>query len=178
MRKFHIGDKIEMRPFKRKDAADVLAGVKENYEHLRPFLHWVTPDYSMTSARQFIEQTRKGFAANSSHTYGIFSDGTLAGAIGFVSFNWPSKQGEIGYWLAKDFEGKGIITQACKLLLQYAFNDLNLNRLEIRCAAENNRSRAIPERLGFTLEGILRQSVWRHDRFYDMAIYGMLNSSQ
>ena len=128
----------------------------------------------MTSARQFIEQTKKGLAANTSHTYGIFSENTLAGAISFVNFDWPSKRTEIGYWIAKNHQGKGVITQACKLLINYAFDDLQLNRIEIHCAAENTRSRAVPERLGFTLDGILRQSEWRHERFYDMAIYGLL----
>ena len=49
-----------------------------------------------------------------------------------------------------------------------------MNRVEIRCATENVRSRAVPERLGFKLEGILRQSIWRHKRYYDLAMYGIL----
>jgi len=174
MQKLYIGDEIELRPFGQKDAAEVLAIVKQNYGHLRPFLHWATPEYSMTSARRFIKDSQKGFSANSSHTYGIFARNILAGTIGFVNFNWPSKRTELGYWIAKDHEGKGIITQSCKLLLEYAFTELGMNRVEIHCAAENSRSRAVPERLGFTLEGILRQSEWRHDRFYDMVIYGKL----
>jgi ribosomal-protein-serine acetyltransferase len=83
---------------------------------------------------------------------------------------------EIGYWISAKFEGNGIITHSCKALIAYAFNELKLNRVEIRCATENGRSRAIPERLGFKLEGVLRESEWRHTRFYDMAIYGLLQN--
>ncbi|MFN2394038.1 MAG: GNAT family N-acetyltransferase, partial [Pyrinomonadaceae bacterium] len=68
----------------------------------------------------------------------------------------------------------GIITESCKILINYAFEELGMNRIEIRCATENVKSRAIPERLNFKLDGVLRQFLWRHTRFFDMAIYSML----
>lgn len=171
---FQIDDETILRPFEHRDAQEIYNVVKENYEHLRPFLHWVTPEYSLASAKQFIQQTLTGFAENTNHTYAIVADGSLTGAINLGNFNWPSKSTEIGYWVAAKYEGQGLITNSCKLLINYAFEELQINRIEIHCAIENVRSRAIPERLGFTLEGVLRQSEWRHDRFYDMAIYGKL----
>ena len=67
-----------------------------------------------------------------------------------------------------------MVTRAVQTLVSYAFEVLDLRRVEIRCAKENRRSRAVPERLGFKKEGVLRESEWRHDRFYDMVIYGLL----
>lgn len=158
----------------RENAEELFETVKANYEHLRPFLHWVTEDYSLASAKGFIKQNQKAFAENTSQGFGIFYRGKIVGAIGFVNFNWTSRRAEIGYWIAKDSEGRGIITKSCKGLIDYAFDELKLNRVEIRCATENTRSCAVPERLNFKLEGVLRQSEWRHTRFYDTAIYGML----
>ncbi len=174
MIKFQIADEIELRPFIEENATEIFAAVKANYKHLQPFLHWVTEDYSLESADEFINRTQKAFAENTSQTFGIFYREKVVGAIGFVNFNWGSKRTEIGYWIAQDHEGKGIVTKSCKVLIKYAFDELKMNRIEIRCATENIKSRAIPERLKFTLEGVLRQSQWRHTRFYDMAIYGML----
>jgi ribosomal-protein-serine acetyltransferase len=169
-----IDDEIELRVFQEKDADEIYAAVKANYEHLRPFLHWVTPDYSLETAREFIERNQKAAAEKKNEAFGVYYQNKFAGTVGFVKLEQDSRLAEIGYWISKDFEGKGIITKSCKALINYAFDELKMNRIEIRCATENLKSRAIAERLGFQLEGILRQAVWRHTRFYDMAIYGIL----
>jgi ribosomal-protein-serine acetyltransferase len=165
---------IELRLIDEKDAEAILEIVKRNYEHLRPFLHWVTDDYSLESAREFIGRAQKAVAENTSRTFGIFFRERIVGVIGFVVFNWQSRRTEIGYWIDKNYEGKGIVTDACRVLINYAFAELKMNRVEIHCATENARSRQIPERLNFKLEGVLRQSEWRHTRFFDMAIYSLL----
>jgi ribosomal-protein-serine acetyltransferase len=167
-------DEIELRPYIESDAEEIFAAVKANYEHLRPFLLWVTPDYDLEGAKQFIEDSQKAAEEKKRQGFGIFENGKLIGSIGFNKFNWEAKTTEIGYWLAKDFSGRGIITKACKVLIDYAFDELKLNRIEIRCATENVRSGAVPERLGFKLEGVLRQNHLRHSRLYDEAIYGLL----
>lgn len=174
--KFQIAENIELRPFAKEDAGELFTVVKKNYAHLRPFLQWVTPDFSIETAREFIERTNVGFAENKNPAYGIFYNEKIVGVIGFVNFSRNNRRIEIGYWIAKDFEGRGIIGKACKALIDYAFEELEINRVEIHCSTENTRSRAVPERLGFTLEGVLRQSEWRHTRFYDMAIYGLLKN--
>jgi ribosomal-protein-serine acetyltransferase len=174
MSKFQIADKTELRSFSDENAEELFAVVKKNYEHLRPFLQWVTPDFSIETAREFIERTNVGFAENKNPSYGIFYDEKIVGVIGFVNFSRQNRRIEIGYWIDKDCEGRGFIGKSCKALINYVFDELEINRVEIHCSTENTRSWAIPERLGFTLEGVLRQSEWRHTRFYDMAIYGLL----
>ncbi len=169
-----VRGEIELRSIDEKDAAEILEIVKRNYEHLRPFLHWVTIDYSLESAREFIRQTQKAVAENTSQTFGIFYREKIVGVVSFVGFNWQNRRTEIGYWIDKNYEGKGIMTDACRVLINYAFSELKMNRIEIRCATENVRSRQIPERLNFKLDGVLRQSEWRHTRFFDMAIYSLL----
>jgi ribosomal-protein-serine acetyltransferase len=174
MNSIKVDENIELRHFTEADAEDIYSAVKANYDHLRPFLHWVVPEYSLAGVKEFIALANKNSEEKTSEGIGIFYQGRLAGATGFVHFSWESKNTEIGYWIAKEFEGQGIITKSCRALINYAFDDLGMNRIEIRCATVNVRSRAVPERLGFTLEGVLRQQVWRHTQFYDMAIYGLL----
>ena len=164
-----VDNECELRPFVESDADVVFAKVIVNYEHLHPFLLWVNRDYSLKSAKEFIKQTQKALLEKTSQELAIIYKDKFIGSIGFVGFSWNSKRTEIGYWIAKDFEGQGIITKCCKFLVDYAFEELKMNRVEIRCATENVRSRAVPERLGFKLEGILRQSIWRHKRYYDLA---------
>ena len=173
-RTFDLGDSVALRPFALKDAPLIYAAVKANYDHLRMFLHWVTPEFSKLTAKEFVRRTQANARDLTGGSWGIFSEGDLAGTIGFVKINWPSRHAEIGYWIGKGFEGRGLITRAAQTLINHSFNDLGLHRIEIHCAKTNRRSRAVPERLGFKREGILRQSEWRHDRFHDMVIYGLL----
>src|SRR5690625_199905 len=82
----------------------------------------------------------------------------------------------IGYWLDIEHQGKGIMTRAVRALTDYAFEEFDLNRVDIRAAVGNVKSRAIPERLGYKKEGVLRQSEWLYDHFVDHAVYSMLKS--
>ena len=80
----------------------------------------------------------------------------------------------IGYWLGEEFQGKGIMTAASRILIHYAFDEFQLNRVEIRCAVGNTRSRAIPERLGFIQEGMIGDGEWLYDHYVDLIVYRML----
>ncbi|HEV2660378.1 MAG TPA: GNAT family protein, partial [Ktedonobacteraceae bacterium] len=85
-------------------------------------------------------------------------------------------QVEIGYWLAAPFQGKGIMTKACRVMVDYAFTRLGVQKVVIRCALGNTRSCAIPQRLGFQHEGIVKQGEWLYDHFVDLNVFGMLAS--
>jgi ribosomal-protein-serine acetyltransferase len=80
----------------------------------------------------------------------------------------------IGYWLGESYQGKGLMTGACRALVDYLFSELRLQRIEIRCATSNARSCAVPQRLGFTKEGVLRQAQAFDDHYLDLEVYGLL----
>ena len=173
---FRLDDKLTLRTFIDVDAATVFETVWRDREHLQPFMHWMTPDYDLASAEEFIERSKKAIAEKSGQGFGIFRDEEFIGSIGFVYFDWKTRKTEIGYWIDKEDEGKGIVSSACRTLIDYAFDDLSMNRIEIRCSATNARSAAIPERFGFTKEGVLRQSEWRNGQLHDFNVYGLLAS--
>lgn len=83
------------------------------------------------------------------------------------------KRGSIGYWLAENFQGNGIITKSCNHIIGSAFRQLGLHRIEIRVAGANKKSAAIPERLGFKKEGHLKGALFRNKNHVDMVIYGI-----
>src|SRR5688572_3035047 len=171
---FRLHDQILLREFKPGDADAVFETVMRNYDHLKRFMHWITPDYSRRSAIEFIEQAQIAREERRSMGFGIFDGDEFIGSIGFVNFDWAAKTTEMGYWISTTHEGKGIVSAACKRLIRFAIGDLDMNRIEIRCSTENLRSAAIPERLGFTREGVLRQAVLRDGKLHDFAIYGLL----
>ncbi|MNW65626.1 putative ribosomal N-acetyltransferase YdaF [compost metagenome] len=89
-------------------------------------------------------------------------------------FDWSNKKTEIGYWLSKDYEGLGLVTKACSLLINHAFEELKLHKVEICMASSNYRSRSIPERLDFKEEGTIRSYEYLNGTYLDRVTYGLL----
>lgn len=171
---YKIEENLELRHVSERYAEDVFLVVKENLEHISEWMPWATKDYSIDSAKEFIKMNRNRYAENEITDFYIFFENKLVGIIGFNSPDFRNKSIEIGYWLAKNYNGKGIMTKCCKVLIDFAFDDLKLNRIGICCATENFKSQAIPERLGFTKEGTARQAEWLHEKFVDLIVYSML----
>jgi ribosomal-protein-serine acetyltransferase len=173
---FHlpIRDGIHLQIMEERHAEAIFSVVDANREHLRPWLPWVDKTHSSEYTRQFIREALEQFARNEGFSAAIWAHGEIAGAIGFHNVNWLNRNVEMGYWLASGFQGHGIVTDACRALIDYAFTEWELNRVEIRCATGNSRSAAVPKRLGFTLEGTLRQAQWVSDKFYNLFVFGML----
>lgn len=167
-------DGFEMRAWREDDVAAALEIVLENREHLQTYMQWMTPDYSIEDAQRFLFEGIKNRLDRQTLGLALLADGKLIGSTGFNRFDWKARVCEIGYWIDHRHEGKGIITKACKAMIDYAFDELEMNRVEIRCSAENTRSAAIPERLGFTKEGLLRQAEMINGRPHDFLIFGLL----
>jgi ribosomal-protein-serine acetyltransferase len=157
-----------------EDAEQLFALVDSCRPHLRKWLPWVDSTKTVEDSKAFIEGGLEKFAAGNGFEAGIWHKGQLAGVIGLHYIDRANKKTSIGYWLGERFQGLGLMTKACKACIDYSFGELKLHRVEIRCAVENKRSRAIPERLGFTNEGTIREAEWLYDHFVDHVVYGML----
>jgi ribosomal-protein-serine acetyltransferase len=171
---FELGTGLVMRAWREDDTQIALDIVLANREHLQTFMRWMTPDYSIESARQFIAEAIVSRLRKKNLGLAIFREGVLIGSVGLNTFNLPARTTEIGYWVAKDAQGDGVVTKACRTLIQYVFDDLGLNRIELRCSTVNTRSAAVAERLGFTREGTLRQAEFINEKPHDFYIYGLL----
>ena len=170
---FRLGD-LEMRAWREDDVEAALKIVLRNREHLQTYMQWMTPDYSIESARKFIVEGIKNRLDKITLGLAVIRDGRLIGSTGFNRLDWTAKVCEIGYWIDRDEEGKGTITKACKAMIDYAFDELEMNRVEIRCSTANSRSAAVPGRLGFKLEGTLRQAEVLNGQAHDFYIFGLL----
>jgi ribosomal-protein-serine acetyltransferase len=169
-----IEDDLELRPVDERYAEELTAIVRRDLAHLQPWMPWATERYGVEDAREFIRRNLRQYAEDQGFSTFIFFRERVAGSIGYNHIDWASRKTDIGYWLASDMQGCGIMTKACAALVGHAFKELKLNRVEIYCAVENARSRRIPERLGFTQEGVHRQAEWVHDHFKDLVSYSML----
>ncbi len=166
---------LEIRHFEMCDAEPMLAAVERNRPYLREWLPWVDLTRSVEDVRQFISRAVAQTEAGRGPQAIIWSDGRVAGSIGFHAINGPNRSTSLGYWLDASRQGGGIVTRCCAAMLDYSFGDLHLHRVEIRCGTANTRSCAIPQRLGFTREGVAREAEWVNDRWVDLVVWSMLD---
>lgn len=171
---FQIDENLKLVLPQERHAEEITKVVRENLEQLKLWMPWATDDYSIDSAREFIKFNLSGFAKDGSFAASIILEEKFIGGIGFHNLDLKNKSTHIGYWLVKEAQGKGIMTRCCVELFDYLFDELGLNRIQINCNVENTKSRAIPERLGFQLEGIHRQVEFLHGEFRDWAVYAIL----
>ncbi|MBD3280694.1 GNAT family N-acetyltransferase [Candidatus Dojkabacteria bacterium] len=171
-----ISDELIMRPLQEKDAEEIFAVIDSNRTILRNWLGWVNNVKSVEDSKKFVIQSIEGFSKNKVFRFGIFSQQRYAGMIDLDDVSLEHKRAIVGYWLGKEFQRRGIMTEALKKLLEFGFEKLDLNRIEIHIAPNNIKSRAIPEKLGFVQEGRLRQFEWLFDHFEDHLVFSMLKS--
>jgi ribosomal-protein-serine acetyltransferase len=166
-----LGDGAVVRTYTLDDAQALYDLIDANRDHLRPWMIWEDTTKSVDDTRTFIQSCLN--APVDIEGNGIFVDGALAGGIG-MEIDTMSNSGEIGYWLAKPYEGRGIITRACRRFFDLAFDELGLHRMELQAASDNLRSRAVAGRLGMREEGVWRDGIRVADGYLDSVGYGIL----
>lgn len=148
--------------------------VNANRAYLREWLPWVDGMQTVENFKQYIADTKKRAADKTDFGYSIIINKNIVGRIGMHHINRQSKIGEIGYWLTGSLQGQGIVTKCCTALVNHAFTELDLNRIEIKCGTGNKKSRAIAEKLKFKKEGLLQQAEYLNGKFIDLYLYAML----
>jgi len=169
-----IDDDLALKVIELKDADRIFELTDNSRNYLREWLPWVDMTIKKEDTVEYIKMCLTGFSENKNLNAVILFKGNIVGIAGFNNLNWSNKTAYIGYWLGKEYQGNGIMTRVSRALTDYALTELNLNKVEIRAAVENKKSRSIPEKLGFVNEGCIRQAEWLSDHYVDHVVYGML----
>lgn len=165
---------LELRILEERHAPAVFALADRDRAYLRPWLPWVDRTKAVEDTLEFIQSSLQRFASGDAITAGIWHHGNFAGVIGTHNFSPVWRKVEIGYWLGESSQGKGLVTDSCRVLVTHLFRELDLNRVEIHCAVSNHKSAGVPRRLGFELEATLREATFAGGAFHDLHIFGML----
>ncbi len=166
-------ERLLLRQIQMADAEDLFATfsdevVMEFYGHL--------PHESVEDSRELIRNQHKWYAQHESIRWGITLKGEdkVIGSCGFYLFDLESRHAETGYELNRVYWRQGIISEAMTAILTYAFNELDLARVEAVVDDVNERSKGLLRKLGFTHEGTLRKRFYFRGRFFDEHFFGLL----
>jgi len=165
---------LVLRPLESADAAALFRLIDADRQRLGCWLPWVEETRTEIDTVRFIADAADERRRRRSLVLGITVEGTLCGTLGLHYVDWFDRAAEIGYWIASDREGRGYVTRAVRCMLEIAFGAAGLHRVVIRCAVENVRSQRVAERLGFRVEGLLREAQWVGGRFLDQHLYALL----
>jgi ribosomal-protein-serine acetyltransferase len=170
-----LGDGVELRLLEDRHAAELFRLVDRNRARLRQWLPWLDVNTDPAHSSAFIRRSLTLFAAGRATACGIWTGDVLVGTIDHHDLDPVNRSVAIGYWLDAGHEGRGLVTRAAREMCRRAFADLGLQRVEIRVAVDNARSRRIPVSLGFHEDGTLRRILWLYDHFVDEVVYSLLS---
>lgn len=163
--------------------AELAVVVTQSLSHLRPWMVWAQDAPTAESAELVVRRMQADFIARRDLTWQLYARrpdgraGRLLGGTGLHRMDWSVRRFEIGYWIRPDAAGQGHVSEAVRLLTALAFDRLAARRLEIRCDTRNLRSRAVAERCGFELEGVLRRDALGVDGTpRDTAVYALIDA--
>ena len=170
----NVNSEIYLKTLDMSDVEERFKVIENNREHLKKWLGWLDNMLTIEDAQVHTETTMKELEDKSNYNFGIYYNNKFAGIIAIKDISYRNQKAEIGYWLDKEFTGKGIMTQCCRVVINFAYETLNLNKITILTATENYKSQAIPKRLNFDLEGTLKEYECLYGKYVDNYIFSML----
>lgn len=174
MRLVFDSKRLTLRTLRPSDAPDLYANVKD-----KEIVTWtmnIPHPYPKDGALKFIRKARYDMRKRKAYVFGIVlkENSKVIGVIDIRAVDWNNRNGEIGYWLGKDYWGKGLMTEAVSVILKFGFEELKLHRVYAKVFADHLGSKRVLEKSGFKLEGTMRKEHYRYGRWHDMLIYGVL----
>ena len=179
----HIDDELKLSLSIPQYADELFELTDRNRDFLKQWLPWLDTIKKPSDTKQFLEHQLLRFQRSQALHLTIFYRSKIAGVVGFNLIDKDNNIGHLGYWLGEEYNGKGIMTKSVREVIKVGFDYYSLQRIDVRCAVGNSRSRAIPQRLNFQQEGIIRRAeklcVPQESgayRYVDHVIYGLLKS--
>lgn len=150
--------------------------LEKNRDYFAEFLAFPHTMHSVSEAGELIQKYLDFYAKNLGWFNGIWDGKQLIGVILVKDIQESIGSAEIGYFIDQRYQGKGIITNLTKKMIGYLFEDMGMNKIVINCGIMNYRSQAIPKKLGFKQDGIIRQNYKIADRLDDTVQFSLLRS--
>jgi RimJ/RimL family protein N-acetyltransferase len=169
-------DVLLLRAFRRDDAEQIYAAVVESKAELSRWLPWCHENYALADTIDFLEKRGASFYQDGEYGFAILerAGGRFVGATGINQIDQSTRRANHGYWLRTTATGRGYAARSTRLVARWAFETLNLERLEIVAAVGNVPSQRVAERVGATREGVARKRLRIGDVQHDAVIFSLV----
>jgi len=163
---------ISIRPYELGDVPSLFEAVRESVSTVGPWLPWCHMSYSMEDAQAWVERQMAAFQAGTEYQFVILSEaGRFLGGCGLNAVDREHRRANLGYWVRSSEAGRGVVPAATRRLADWAFENTDLNRLEIVVATENARSLRVAEKAGAVREGVLWSRLLVHGVVHDAVVF-------
>jgi ribosomal-protein-serine acetyltransferase len=166
-------ERLELIATEGSHAAGLTDAILASVDELRPWMAWAAAP-SLEQTRLFTSAAEEGWTGNKGWTFTIFYEDAPAGTVGIDCYQPMLEQAQIGYWIRSDLAGRGYMKEAARAVVEFAFADLGLHRLELHASPDNVASVKVAEYLGFQREGHARHIAKNANGFYDCTVFGLL----
>jgi len=170
--------RLLLTPVESSDASELWLAVDGSRSHLEQWLPWVPFNSDPAANQRFTAACASDWDAGRAVRFTVRerSSRTLVGIVGLEACVHLHRSCELVYWLRKEATGRGLMTEAARAALDFAFHEMGAHRIRVAAATENYASLQVISRLGFRFEGILRQAEFCNRRWLDHAVFGLLSS--
>jgi ribosomal-protein-serine acetyltransferase len=174
MEKLTIDDHQFLERLSLSHVDTIFNAIDNNRKFLRKWLPFVDFTFKASDTEKFVRSILEKPVSVRDEVYVIWYKHEFAGLIGFKDLDRINDKIEIGYWLTEKMTGKGIATVSTRKMVNLAFRNMDMNRIQIRCGVGNHKSSAIPSRLGFSFEGIERAGERHNHEYIDLEVFSLL----
>jgi len=175
-RELKVDENIRLKELGLDDVDAIFNTIVNERDYLAEWLPFVEFTHEITYTRRFVENYLNSDKTDA--TFAIYFQSLFVGVIGLKNTDPANKKTEIGYWLSESYQHRGIITLSCKALINYAFDRMHLNRIQLKAATGNIKSQQVAQRLGFSKEGIERNGELHSRGFIDLVVFSLLKTDR
>jgi ribosomal-protein-serine acetyltransferase len=173
-----VGARIQLTPIDPADGPELWDVVEASRPQLVRWLPWVPFNNNPHASQRYAEACAADWDNARAMRFGIraIPTGDLLGVVSLDNCVHVHRSCDLGYWLASSVTGRGLMTEAARVCLHFAFDQVGLHRVRCAAATDNHASLAVIGRLGFRFEGIAREAEYVDARWVDHAIFSMIES--
>lgn len=167
---------ILVRTYRAQDAGALYEAARESIAEVSVWLPWSHEDYSIEESREFVTSRPEAAQGDEWYNFATFErdSGRFLGGVGLNLFNRVHQMANLGYWVRTSAAGRGVATQAARLVARFGFAQLGLHRIEILAAVDNLASQRVAEKVGALREGVLRKRLLINGESQDAVLFSLL----
>ena len=174
MKEWTVRENVKLRLVKPDDAKSLYDQIEKTRSQLAKYMPWGESTQSIEDEREFLEYCQVRMESQKLWNASILIDGKAVGMIDLHNIDFDNQHAEVGYWLGNEYQGNGVMTDCLKKLLDIGFDELNLHKIKLLAEVVNVASNAVAKKVGFKLEGTLKDEIFSDGQFHDASLYGLI----